>query len=77
MTKPTEYTNPNYPNATYNEWELESMFDDYLDEVEGTVTLLGLEYGAAEAIKRVDPIAHRTAFFDWLDSEGFDEVADN
>ena len=30
-----EYTSPNYPNDTLNEYELESMFDDWLDEVEG------------------------------------------
>lgn len=72
-----EYTSPVWSDDTYNEYELESMFDDYLDEVEGTVTLLGLEYSAAEAIKRVDPTAHRAAFLDWLDAEEFSEVTGN
>ena len=69
-----EYTSPNYPNDTLNEYELESMFDDWLDEVEGVVTLLGrYEYSAAEAIKRIDPILYRECYFEWLDAEGFTE----
>ena len=77
MNSPIEYTSPNYPDATYNEYELESMFDDFLNEMEGTVTILGLEYDAAEAVRRIDPTLHRTAFLDWLDAEEFDEVADD
>lgn len=77
MNSPIEYTSPNYPDATYSEYELESMFDDFLNEMEGTVTILGLEYDAAEAVKRIDPILHRTSFLDWLDAEEFDEVTGN
>ena len=75
MANIIEYASAIYPGITYNEYELESMFDDYLNEVEGVVTLLGsYEYNASEAIKRIDPILYRETYFGWLDAEGFDEI---
>lgn len=43
-------------------------YDESLNEL-GEVTIGGLQYEQAEALKRVDPIAYRCGFNDWADGE--------
>jgi hypothetical protein len=54
--------------------ELESMFDDFLDETCGEVEIAGLTYSTSRALKEVDPIAYRCGFNDWLDAAITDGV---
>ena len=51
------------------DYELHERFDDMLDECYGTVTVAGMEYDTARALKELDPIAYRCSFHDWIDSE--------
>lgn len=44
------------------------QYDEYLNEC-GDVTIGGLQYEQAEALKRVDPIAYRCGFNDWADGQ--------
>lgn len=75
MPNTIKFNSPNYPNGPFTEYELEAIFADWLNDVEGTVTLLGrYEYNAAEAIKRLDPILYRECYVEWLDTEEFTET---
>lgn len=47
------------------EAELEGMFENYLNEIYGDIDICGLTYAAADALKRVDPIAYRCAYSDY------------
>lgn len=49
--------------------ELHERFDDMLDDVYGDVEIAGMTYPASRTLLRVDPIAYRVSFNDWLDSE--------
>lgn len=44
------------------------MFDEMLNEVYGGQTVAGIEIDPAEALKRIDPIAYRVSFHDYVDS---------
>jgi predicted TPR repeat methyltransferase len=50
------------------EHELESMFDEYIDDTNDKIMVLGLEYYPSRVLKMVDSIAYRCGFGDWLDS---------
>lgn len=43
-------------------------YDDFLDEVCEDVTIGSLTYSASFALQRVDPIAYRVGYSEWLDS---------
>jgi hypothetical protein len=58
----------------YTDHELHMMYDDFLDEVYGTVKIAGLDYETSTALKNADEVAYRCGFSDWLDSE---QQADN
>lgn len=51
-----------------SERELETQFDDMLDDCFGDVTIGGHEYAHSNALKRVDPIAYREGFLNYIDS---------
>ena len=51
--------------------QAEDLFDDFLDQ-SGDVTILGVEYQRSRILKSLDPIAYRTALFDFIDGEGVD-----
>lgn len=44
-------------------------YDDMLDEVYPNQVM---DLSAARILRKVDPIAYRAGFFDWLDGEGID-----
>jgi hypothetical protein len=51
------------------ERELKEMFNEYLDEVWGTVEIAGFGYATSAVLKDADPIAYKCMFNDWLDAE--------
>lgn len=57
----------------YSERELYSMYEDFLDEVYGTVEVAGMHYDTSRILKATDPIAYREGFCDWLNSSDFVE----
>jgi hypothetical protein len=56
-----------------SESEMESSYEDMLSEVYGVVSICGLDYDAADALKEVDPVAYRCGYADYV-SEYFAEV---
>lgn len=54
------------------EYEALQQYDEYLDDVYPDITVAGLTWTTSYTIKNVDPIAYRTGFSDWCDSEGIE-----
>lgn len=49
--------------------DIESLYDDMLDDTYGVVSIAGLEYSTtSDALKRLDPIAYRCGLSDYIDS---------
>lgn len=48
--------------------QAEEAYEDFLNEVHGTVEICGITYDAGRAFKMIDPIAFHCGFNDWLDS---------
>lgn len=78
MTNYNEYTENTLPVLT--EHAALSLFDDYLNDCFGLVSVAGLEYATSELLKNTDPTAYRCGFIDWCDAmreeyyiEGFEE----
>lgn len=46
--------------------ELETRYDDMLDEVYGDVTVAGLEVATSRALRELDPIAYRVGLSDYV-----------
>jgi hypothetical protein len=42
----------------------EDQFNEWLDEIYGTINIGGLEYSTSQALKAVDPIAYRVMMSD-------------
>ena len=57
----------------YTERDLETMFDDMLDECYPVVKFGCLEYMPSQVLKEVDPIAYREEYLTYIDSM-LDEV---
>lgn len=55
------------------DYELEQMYRDALDD-NGDVTIAGMAYSVSHALERVDPIAYRCGFNDYVDSLLADRV---
>ena len=53
----------------------EDQFNEWLDEIYGTINIGGLEYSTSEALKAVDPIAYRVMMSD-LESQEESEFLD-
>ena len=43
-------------------------FDDYLNDIYGTVSICGYIHWAASALKELDPIAYEEDYRNWADS---------
>lgn len=48
--------------------EKEQAFDEFLDDVFGTVSIAGADFRASEILKELDPIAYEQAMLDWEDT---------
>lgn len=49
------------------ERELELEFNDYLYEIYGESSIAGYEYDTSFALRKLDPVAYRESFNNWLD----------
>lgn len=58
--------------TTYYEYQVQVMFDDYLDEA-GTVNIAGMEFYPSALLGNAEPFTYRAAFLDWVDAYGLDE----
>ena len=54
--------------AKLQDYELEALYTDFIDQTTEPVTIWGMEYYASTILKECDPIAFRCGFNDWLDS---------
>ena len=52
----------------------ESEYDDFLDEVEGSVTVAGMEFYASDILKSCDPVAYRCGKVDFESNYDLDDV---
>lgn len=52
-----------------SEREAAEAFDDFLDEVYGSVTVAGYTMDTSTVLRSADPIAYRQEFLDWLDAD--------
>jgi len=59
----------------HSEQDMADRFEEMLDEVYGIVSVAGMEYGTARALKELDPIAYRCWMLDYIDGEEVDEVS--
>ena len=59
------------------EYEIsESEFDEFLDEVEQSVTVCGMEFYPSDILKSCDPIAYRIAKSDYESNIDLDDVTE-
>ena len=50
------------------EYELAHQYDEFLDEIYGTVVIAGYQYNTSQALKEVDPIAYSVGMNDYESS---------
>lgn len=61
-----------YKTASGNEitdWELESQYEEMVNENYPVVTIQGQEFSQGTALKRLDPTAFRGSFLDYIDAK--------
>lgn len=49
-----------------------AAYDDMINEVDGPVVIAGMEFDPAYALNKLDPIAYKTGWIDYMDSLGID-----
>ena len=59
----------------HSEQDMADQFEEMLDEVYGTVSVAGMEYGTARALKEIDTIAYRCWLLDYVDGLDMEEVS--
>lgn len=59
----------------WEDWELGEEFDELLNEADWP-TIAGMSFAPADILKNLDPTAYRIEFIDWLDAEGWVDIAD-
>jgi len=59
----------------YSEQDMNDRFEEMLGDVYGTVSVAGMEYDTARALKDLDPIAYRCGLLDYIDGAGVEEVS--
>lgn len=59
---------------SYFEFELERMYEAFLNECYEPVDICGFKYDAGHALRLIDEIAFREGFNNWVESE-FVEVS--
>lgn len=57
---------------TISERDAHQRFDEFLDEIHGTVKCGELEWDMSRVLKEMDPTAYRCGLNDWLDAEGLE-----
>lgn len=51
---------------TLTDWALELQYNDLLDECNEPVKVCGYEYAPSSALAKLDPVAYRCGFADWI-----------
>lgn len=51
-----------------SEREADESFQDFVNELNDTVTICGYDFDPAPVLKEADPVAYRTEFLSWIDS---------
>ena len=59
----------------YSEQDMADQFDGMLDDCYGTVSVAGMEYDTARALKEIGPIAYRCWMLDYIDGAEVEEVS--
>jgi len=59
----------------YSEQDMADRFEEMLNDCYGTVSVAGMEYGTARALKEIDPVAYRCWLLDYIDGAEVDEVS--
>jgi hypothetical protein len=54
--------------------ELETMFNEYLDEVYPECSIAGFDYSTSHALSVIDPVAYRCSLSDWISNEVENEI---
>ena len=52
----------------------EAEYDEFLDEIEGSVTVVGMEFYASDILKSCDPIAYRCGKVDYESTFDLDNL---
>lgn len=52
---------------TVSEWELESQFEEMINESYPLVEIIGMYFEPGRALKELDPIAFRESFLNYID----------
>ena len=50
------------------EWNAIALFNDFIDEMDSPVSILGMQYCTSTVLAEVDPTAYNCAMADWLDA---------
>lgn len=59
-----------YTGDELSESELESRFNDFLEDTHPErIVIAGLEFSPSEILKKVDQIAYRETYLNWLNGE--------
>ena len=58
---------------THSEYDLNKSFSEYLDEVHPLIEVFGYKFEASRALRKLDPIAYREMYLNWLDVNNFEE----
>jgi len=58
----------------FTERKLTAEFVDVLNDEHDEIVICGMTFLAGRALQRLDPVAFREAFLNWLDSEGWVET---
>lgn len=58
----------------YSDRDLETMFEDMLNECHDNIKIGSLEYLPSLVLKHVDPVAYRCGLADYIDSLLTDEI---
>jgi hypothetical protein len=57
-----------------DEQAAEDMFEEFVNEMFPTVSIMGLDYDPARVLREVDPTAYRQEFVNWVDSQERDGI---
>ena len=64
--------NDSFPYAVLSESDAHNAYDEFLDEIHEPIHIAGTVIYPSRALKECDPIAYRTGFNDWTDSEYYE-----
>lgn len=52
-----------------SESEADEAFQDFVNEINPVITICGLDYEPARALKQIDPTAYHEGFLNWMDMQ--------